>query len=78
VGEGIDVTKLSDQIRRAINESGMSRYRIGQLIELDKSVLSKFMAGKSGLSVEVLDRLGDLLKLKIVAGVKAKAGRKAR
>lgn len=72
------MTKLSDQIRRAINESGMSRYRIGQLIELDKSVLSKFMAGKSGLSVEVLDRLGDLLKLKIVAGVKAKAGRKAR
>jgi hypothetical protein len=56
----------------------MSRYRIGQLIDLDKSVLSRFMAGKSGLSVDVLDRLGELLKLRIVAGAKVKPGRKAR
>lgn len=70
--------KLSDQLRRAIDASGMSRYRICALIGLDKSVMSRFMAGTSGLSVETLDRLGELLELRVVAGVKEKAGRKKR
>lgn len=59
--------KLSDQIRRAIDASGMSRYAIAKAIDLDQSVLSRFMAGTSGLSVQNLDRLGKLLGLKLVA-----------
>ena len=58
--------RFSDQIRRAIDESGMSRYRICALIGLDKSVMSRFMAGKSGLGLETIDRLAELLGLKIV------------
>jgi len=78
MGMAIKQDKLSDQIRRAIDASGMSRYAIANAIALDHSVMSRFMAGTSGLSFKTLDRLGELLKLRIVAGVKAKAGRKAR
>ena len=75
--------RLSDQIRDAIDRSGMSRYRICQLIGLDKSVMSRFMAGRCGLSVDTLDRLGELLDLRVEAGVRApqpaeRKGRKRR
>lgn len=62
---------LSDQIRRAVKGCGMSQYRISKEIDLHKSVLSRFMAGRCGLSVETLDRLGDLLGLQVVASAKA-------
>jgi transcriptional regulator with XRE-family HTH domain len=58
--------KLSDQLRQAIDASGMSRYAIAKAIGLDQSVLSRFMAGKSGLAVETIDNIGELLGLRIV------------
>jgi len=72
MGMAIKQDKLSDQIRRAIDASGMSRYAIANAIGLDHSVMSRFMAGTSGLSFKTLDRLGELLKLRIVAGRKAR------
>lgn len=61
---------LSEQIRRAIDASGMSRYRIGKEIDVSESSLSHFMAGRAGLSQAALDRLGLFLGLEIVAKVK--------
>lgn len=70
--------KLSDQLRSAIDASGMSRYAIAKAIGLDHSVMSRFMSGKSGLSFEKLDQLGMLLNLRIVGSVESKNSRKAR
>jgi transcriptional regulator with XRE-family HTH domain len=67
--------RLSDQIRRAIDASGMSRYAICKEIELSESTMSRFMAGRGGLSVEMLDRIGEVLNLNITAGVKAPKGK---
>jgi predicted XRE-type DNA-binding protein len=67
--------KLSDQIRRAIDASRVSRYRICALIGLDKSVMSRFMAGKCGLAVETIDKLGELLGLRIVVEKKLKTSK---
>ena len=58
-------TKLSDQIRQAIETCGKTRYQIGQETGIDQATLSRFMSGKGGLSIPVLDRLGEHLGLNI-------------
>ena len=58
--------KISEQIRRAIDESGLTRYRIAQLAEIDESALGKFYRGDRMLSLKALDRLGAVLNLEIV------------
>jgi ribosome-binding protein aMBF1 (putative translation factor) len=67
--------KLTDQIRRAINESGVSRYRLWKETGIDQAVLSRFVAGKAGMTLKSLDVLADALGLRIVAG---RSKRKAR
>ena len=73
---GTKRVKLSEQIRRAVDESGMSRYAICKAIGMHESVMSRFMNGKGGLQQDSLDALADLLELDIVA--RGKHGRKAR
>jgi transcriptional regulator with XRE-family HTH domain len=65
--------KLSDQIRQAIETCGKTRYLIGQDTGIDQATLSRFMNGKGGLSIPVLDRLGEYLGLNITMGSKPRA-----
>ena len=62
-----DAEKLSEQVRRAVASCGMSRYAICKAIGLAESNMSRFMARRSGLSMDTLDRLGLLLELRITA-----------
>jgi hypothetical protein len=55
--------RFSDQIPAAVDASGMSRYAICAAIRLPQSSMSRFMAGDGGLSMNTLDRLGELLGL---------------
>jgi plasmid maintenance system antidote protein VapI len=58
---------LSQQLRDAIDASGMSRYRICKEIGLAESTMSRFMAGRRGLALTTVDRLGEVLGLRLVA-----------
>jgi transcriptional regulator with XRE-family HTH domain len=58
---------FSDQIRGAVEASGLSRYRICKEIGITESTMSRFMNAKGGLSMASLDRLADLLALAVVS-----------
>jgi transcriptional regulator with XRE-family HTH domain len=59
-------SKLTDQLRRIIDESGLTRYEIAKRTRIDESALAKFYNGHRGLSMEALNALGDCLGLEIV------------
>lgn len=56
---------LSEQIRQAVNNSALSRYRICKTLEIDQASFSRFMAGKVGLTMAHLDALAALLNLNL-------------
>ena len=57
---------LTDQLRQAIDDSGLTRYRIAQETGIGESTLGQFYNGQRGLSMESLNALGAFLQLKIV------------
>jgi hypothetical protein len=64
-------TKLvSDQVRQAIDDSGLSRYRISKETGVSEAALALFYNGQRGLSMKALNALGKCLELKIILGRK--------
>ena len=59
--------KLSDQIRRAIDAAGVSRYSICRTTGIGPAAMSRFMQGRQGMTLANLDRLADVLGLAVVA-----------
>ena len=59
-------TKISDQIRDAIESADVTRYRISVETGINEATLSRFMNGTGGMTVETLDKLGEYLGLEIV------------
>jgi ribosome-binding protein aMBF1 (putative translation factor) len=57
---------ISDQLRRAIEQSGMSRYRISRETGINESVLSRFVHSETSLSLETVDSLCALLGARLV------------
>jgi hypothetical protein len=59
-------TKLSDQVRQAIEECGETRYAICKATGLDNATLCRFISGERGLSMNALDTVAEYLELDIV------------
>jgi hypothetical protein len=61
---------LTDQLRQAIDDCGLTRYRISKETGISESTLSKFYLGQRGLSMDALNALGECLQLTIHLGRK--------
>jgi len=62
--------KLTDQLRQAIDDCGLTRYEIAKRTGIDESALAKFYNGRRGLSMDALNALGECLQLTITLGLK--------
>ena len=62
------ITSLSEQLRERIAAAGPSVYELARDAGVDRSVLSRFLAGKRTITLETADRLAAVLKLRLVAG----------
>ena len=61
---------LTDQLRQAIDDSGLTRYRIAKETGISESALSQFYNGHRGLSMDALNAIGEYLQLRITLGRK--------
>lgn len=57
---------LLKTIRKAIESSEVTRYRIAKDTGISQPQLCRLMSGKTGLSIEALERLADYLGLEII------------
>jgi plasmid maintenance system antidote protein VapI len=56
---------LSEEIRAAILKADLTAYELAQAAGVDRSVLSRFLAGKRTITLETADRLAEVLRLKL-------------
>ena len=61
---------MTDQLRQAIDDCGLTRYEIAKQTGIDESALAKFYNGHRGLSMKALNALGEYLQLTITIGRK--------
>jgi transcriptional regulator with XRE-family HTH domain len=63
---------LSDELRKAIDTCGETRYRIAKETGIAQETLSRFMSGERGLPMKTLDKLAEYLDLHITSGRRKK------
>ena len=56
---------FSDQLRRAVRESELTRYAISVRTGIDQGTLCRFIRGERGISLDSVDKLMDCLGLEI-------------
>ena len=74
-GKMLNMSRILDQIRKAMKASAKTRYRLSKETSIAQSQLSRLMTGQEGLGHENLEKLADALGLEIVI---RPAKRKAR
>lgn len=68
------MSKIRDEIRKAIRDSDTTRYRLSKETGVSESHLSRFMSEERGVSLENIESLADALGLEII--IRSKKGRK--
>jgi hypothetical protein len=68
---------FTDQFRAAVLNAEESRYKISKATGISESILSRFVHGRAGLSMDYMDRLAAHLGLKLITKPKKTRKRKA-
>jgi transcriptional regulator with XRE-family HTH domain len=66
-GTMVNPMKLSDQVRKAVADSGLTQYRLSLESGLSKSILSRFLSGGKAVSSDTLDAISQVLRISTVA-----------
>jgi transcriptional regulator with XRE-family HTH domain len=66
------MARLVDAIRRAVEASGKTRYRIAKESGVSAGQLSRLVNGERGMTVDTIERLADYLGLQITIEPKVK------
>ena len=66
---------MSSQLRIAMKRSSLTGYRISKLTGVSEGSISRFLSGKSGLSMQAIDRIWTLLGLELAGNRKESHGR---
>ena len=67
---------IMDELREMVESSGISRYRISNDTGIHESQLSRFIHGKRGLSIEVVEQLVEYFGSEIVIRRSRKKGKR--
>jgi transcriptional regulator with XRE-family HTH domain len=59
---------LSEQLREVVRAARPSLHELAEETGVDRSVLSRFLAGRRTITLETADRLAAALKLRLIAG----------
>ncbi len=70
------MAEILDTIRKAIEASGQTRYRIAQETDIAQSQLSRLMSGERGLRIDTVQRLAEYLGLEIIVRPKRRKAKK--
>jgi plasmid maintenance system antidote protein VapI len=57
---------LSEQLRDIILTGGRTRYAIAKAANIDQAQMSRFVKGTGRLTTDTLDRIGAVLRLRLV------------
>jgi hypothetical protein len=63
---------FSDELRDAIERSGLTPYALGKEAAVDPGILSRFLAGRRGMTTDTVDRITATLGLHLGAPARAK------
>lgn len=68
-------TRLTDEVRQAVENCGQTRYQIWKATGISEPTLARLVSGERFLSPDALDTLGEYLGLRIVADKPKKKGK---
>ena len=63
---------ISRQLREILRDWGMTAYALGQRANIDPGILQRFLNEERGIQLDTLDRLADVLGLRLVEGARGR------